>query len=71
MWVSQPGMIRSRPSAMPMYQSGCEPAVTSAGLYGPNRQTGLMVIRPPIRATRPNTMKKNPPALAAYTGIIG
>ena len=30
--VSQPGMIRSSPSATPMYQSGCEPAVTSAGL---------------------------------------
>ncbi len=31
MWVSQLGMIRSRPSAMPMYQSGWEPAVTFDG----------------------------------------
>ena len=31
-WVSQPGMIRSAPSGQPMYQSGWEPAVTSAGL---------------------------------------
>ena len=31
MWVSQPGMIRIRPSAMPMYQSGWEPAVTLEG----------------------------------------
>ena len=30
--VSQPGKMRSSPSARPMYQSGCEPAVTSAGL---------------------------------------
>ena len=29
--VSQLGMIRSRPSAMPMYQSGWEPAVTFDG----------------------------------------
>ena len=31
MWVSQFGMMRSRPSAMPMYQSGWEPAVTFDG----------------------------------------
>jgi hypothetical protein len=31
MCVSQPGMIRSRPSAIPMYQSGWEPAVTFDG----------------------------------------
>ena len=35
MWDSQFGMIRIAPSTKPMYQSGCEPAVTSAGLYGP------------------------------------
>ncbi len=29
--VSQPGMIRSAPSGQPMYQSGCEPAVTWDG----------------------------------------
>ena len=47
-----------------MYQSGCEPAVTSDGLYGPYSQTGLICSRPPIRAVTPKTMKKKPPALA-------
>ncbi len=62
--VSQFGMMRSAPSAMPMYQSGCEPAVTSAGLYGPYFQTGLIVISAPISVVTPKTMKKKPPALA-------
>ena len=31
MWLSQPGMIRRSPSGQPMYQSGCEPAVTLEG----------------------------------------
>ena len=30
-WVSQPGMMRRAPSGQPMYQSGCEPAVTFEG----------------------------------------
>ena len=34
-WVSQGGMIRKAPSSHPMYQSGCEPAVTCPGSYGP------------------------------------
>ena len=33
---SQPGgMRRSAPSAKPMYQSGCVPADTGEGSYGP------------------------------------
>ena len=48
-----------------MYQSGCEPADTWAGLYGPNSQIGLICTRPPSAASTPKTMKKKPPALAA------
>ena len=33
-----------------MYQSGCEPEDTCAGLYGPNSQTGLICARPPSAA---------------------
>src|ERR671911_754132 len=66
-----PGMIRMAPSAKPMYQSGCEPADTCAGLYGPTTHTGLICISAPIRVTTPKTMKKKPPALAAYTGKTG
>ena len=47
-----------------MYQSGCDPAVTWPGSYGPYSQIGLICIRPPIRAVTPKTMKKKPPALA-------
>src|SRR5690606_25964102 len=68
---SQPGMIRRAPSGQPMYQSGCDPAVTFEGSYGPYFHRGLIVIRPPMRAVAPKTMKKKPPALAAYTGSIG
>src|SRR5215217_8093187 len=60
-----PGMIRMAPSANPMYQSGWDPAVTCAGLYGPKTQTGLICISAPIKVTTPKTMKKKPPALAA------
>ncbi len=31
----KPGRRRSAPSAKPMYQSGCEPAVMGEGSYGP------------------------------------
>ena len=41
------------------------PAVTSAGLYGPNTQTGLICNSAPIKVMTPKTMKKKPPALAA------
>ena len=61
---SQLGMIRIAPSTKPMYQSGCEPAETSAGLYGPYDQIGLICMSPPMRTRTPKTMKKNPPALA-------
>ena len=45
--------------------------MTSAGLYGPKIQTGLICISAPIRVMTPKTMKKKPPALAAYTGKTG
>ena len=47
-----------------MYQSGCEPAVTFDGSYGPYIQIGLICSSAPIRAVTPKTMKKKPPALA-------
>jgi hypothetical protein len=68
---SKPGIIRTEPSSQPMYQSGWDPAVTSAGLYGPYNQTGLICISAPIRAVMPNTTKKKPPAFAVYTGHSG
>ena len=64
-------MIRSAPSGQPMYQSGWEPAVTLDGSYGPYFHTGLIESSAPISAVTPKTMKKKPPALAAYTGSIG
>ncbi len=57
-------MMRIAPSTQPMYQSGCEPAVTCAGLYGPYNHTWLIDIVAPMRIRTPNTMKKKPPALA-------
>ncbi len=32
---SHGGISRSAPSSQPMYQSGCEPALTAAGWNGP------------------------------------
>ena len=46
-----------------MYQSGCEPADTCAGLYGPHSQIGLIWTRPPSAAQTPKTMKNSPVAL--------
>jgi hypothetical protein len=54
-----------------MYQSGCEPAVTSDGLYGPYSQIGLICSVAPIRAVNPKTTMKKPPAFAAYCGSSG
>jgi len=68
---SQFGMMRIAPSTKPMYQSGCEPAVISAGLYGPNTHTGLICIVAPIKVRTPKTIRKKPPAFAAYTGKTG
>ena len=48
-----------------MYQSGCEPAVTWDGSYGPYIQIGFTCISAAMSAVRPNTMKKKPPAFAA------
>ncbi len=67
----KPGVRRTAPSRKPMYQSGCEPAVTGEGSYDPYIQMGLIVKRAPISAVTPNTMKKKPPALAVYTGYSG
>ncbi len=58
-------MRRVEPSRKPTYQSGCEPAVTCEGSYGPYIQTGLIWARPPSAARTAKTRKKNPPALAA------
>ena len=64
-------MSRRAPSAKPMYQSGWVPAETGDGSYGPYVQIGLIVKNAPISISTPKTMKKNPPAFAAYTGRIG
>ena len=61
---SQFGVRRTAPSSQPMYQSGCEPAVTCDGVYGPYSQTGLMVTSAEISTVMPNTTKKKPPAFA-------
>src|SRR3954466_15004693 len=66
--ISQDGNSRVEPSRNIMYQSGCEPEETAAGWYGPNSQTGLIWASPPSAAQTPKTMKKNPPAFAAYSG---
>ena len=41
--LQEAGISRIAPSAKPMYQSGCEPAVTGEGSYGPYIQIGLIV----------------------------
>src|SRR3954453_19343978 len=66
--ISHDGNRRVDPSRNIMYQSGCEPEDTERGSYGPNSQTGLICAKPPSAASAANTMKKNPPALAAYVG---
>src|SRR5258706_15017436 len=66
--ISHDGNRRVEPSRNIMYQSGCDPDETCAGLYGPNNHTGLICARPPSAAHTPNTMKKKPPAFAAYVG---
>ena len=48
--ISHDGNSRVEPSRNIMYQSGCEPEDTCAGLYGPNSQTGLIWARPPSAA---------------------
>ena len=54
-----------------MYQSGCVPAETCAGLYGPVQpdRVDLDERRRAARCT-PKTRKKKPPPLAAYAGYI-
>ena len=62
--ISHAGSSRVEPSRKPTYQSGCEPALTWDGLYGPYSQTGLICTSPPSSAIAPKTSAKNPPALA-------
>src|SRR5215469_1668836 len=40
--TSHEGMIRSAPSRIPRYQSGCEADEIANGEYGPYSQTGLI-----------------------------
>ena len=54
-----------------MYQSGWDPAVTWSGTYGPYAQIGLIVAMAAMTTVTPKTTKKNPPALATYTGKSG
>ena len=63
--ISQPGMRRSAPSSQPMYQSGCEAELTSAGSNGPYSQIGLICARPPSAASTRRGRKNRPTALAA------
>src|SRR4051794_19593031 len=68
--VSHAGIRRSEPSRKPRYQSGCEPADTWEGLYGPYSHTGLIWAMPPSSATTANTiMKKAPPLIEKYGTI--
>src|SRR5690349_9640726 len=68
--ISHDGNRRVDPSRNIMYQSGCDPDETARGSYGPNNHTGLIWAKPPRAAQAANTMKKKPPALAAYVGKI-
>jgi hypothetical protein len=54
-----------------MYQSGCVPAETGEGSYGPYTQIGLIVTVAATSTMTPKMMKKKPPAFAANTGMIG
>ena len=56
------------PSSQPTYQSGCEPALTTAGSYGPYSQIGLICANPPRNARTANTSMKKPVVLAPNTG---
>src|ERR1700677_4088076 len=40
--ISQAGIMRSEPSRMPIYQSGCDAEEIASGVYGPYSQTGLI-----------------------------
>src|SRR3974390_2908867 len=55
---SQAGIMRSEPSRMPMYQSGCEADEIATGVYGPYSQIGLIVANVASTAHAPK-MKKN------------
>src|SRR2546430_3287103 len=67
---SQAGIRRGEPSRNIMYQSGWLAAETTAALYGPKSQIGLIWNRPPTNAIIANTIMKKPPPLAAKPGNI-
>src|ERR1041385_1286218 len=67
---SHGGMRRVEPSRNMTYQSGWEPAETTAALYGPNSQIGLIWKRPPSIATIAKQIMKKPPALTENAGNI-
>src|SRR5690242_8434639 len=67
---SHGGMRRVEPSRNITYQSGWLADDTTAALYGPNSQIGLIWNRPPRKAMTANTIMKKPPALAANPGNI-
>ena len=46
-----------------MYQSGCEPEDTCAGLYGPNSHTGLICANPPSAAQHAEDDEEEPAGL--------
>ena len=52
------------------YQSGWLADETTAALYGPNSQIGLIWKMPPSSAIMPKTIMKKPPALTENAGNI-
>src|SRR6266851_7810972 len=66
-FISQAGIIRSEPSRIPMYQSGCDADEICTGLYGPYSQIGLICANVESSAV-PAKMKKNhaPPLATKY-----
>src|SRR5689334_21376679 len=69
--ASHGGIRRVEPSRNITYQSGWLAADTTAALYGPNSQIGLIWKNPPSAAMMPNTIMKKPPAFAAKPGNMG
>src|SRR5699024_6868226 len=68
--TSHGGQIRRMPSAQAMYQSGCDPAETIDGMYGPTVQTGLIWTTPDINAVKPVNSANQAPPFNANIGMI-
>src|SRR5207237_9902943 len=66
--ASHGGIRRVEPSRNITYQSGWLAADTTAALYGPKSQIGLIWNRPPRNAIIANTSVKKTPALAEKPG---